>query len=318
MNMNKFGIGMRLIGILIFTWFAWFFWPWLSEFFGGLHCSWIAGIHDKTSKEELSQVYTIFQAWVAVVSIGVAFVMYILGKEQARDDEFNKLLMKELEHLFVKVDEWAVLQDSLSWSVDGKVIDGYFVSNFMADKYRKAELALLVKIHGEDREAADKAIAELNDQDRAFMADFDSAKLKPMADVLFRILNWSWAIVGSLERVYSRDKSRMREIADFQEKIIGIVRDYIGPDSQYVFGRYRHVKWKLDEAKGKVKPAYYRGERSADRLFVYERTLALYTPSPQVAKLQIDYLATRNAKLGLPFDLQIDFKKRWQSALLQR
>lgn len=318
MNMNKFGIGMKLIGILIFTWFAWFFWPWLSEFFEGLHCSWIAGIHDKTSKEELSQVYTIFQAWVAVASIGIAFVMYILGKGQARDDEFNKLLMKELEHLFFKVDEWAVLQDSLSWSVDGKVIDGYFVSNFMADKYRKAELALLVKIHGEDREAADKAIAELNDQDRAFMADFDSAKLKPMADVLFRILNWSWAIVGSLERVYSRDKSRMSEIADFQEKIIGIVRDYIGPDSQYVFGRYRHVKWKLDEAKGKVKPAYYRGERSADRLFVYERTLALYTPSPQVAKLQIDYLATRNAKLGLPFNLQIDFKKRWQSALLQR
>ena len=101
----------------------------------------------------------------------------------------------------------------------------------------------------------------------------------------------------------------MRQIDEFQEKIIGIVRDYIGPDSQFVYGKYRHIKWNLDNEW----PAIYRGERSADRMFVYERTLAKYAPSPSVAKLQLEYLEVRSRKLGLTASEKLNFSALWTS-----
>lgn len=265
------------------------------------------GRTEPVSNEELSQIYTVLQALVAIVSIGIAFVMYVLSKNQARDDDFNRLQMKELEHVFAVVDEWARLQDDLACDIDGKHVDGPFVTTALARKYRIPELRLLVRVYGKDKKDAAKAQAELVKQDAEFMADFERANLKPLANALFRVLNWSWAIVGSFERIYRRDKTRMRQIDEFQEKIIGIVRDYIGPDSQFVYGKYRHIKWNLDNKW----PAIYRGERSADRMFVYERTLAKYAPSSSVAKLQLEYLKERNKKLGLKASEMLDFPTLW-------
>ena len=267
------------------------------------------GRAEPVSNEELSQIYTVLQALVAIVSIGIAFVMYVLSKNQARNDDFNRLQMKELEHVFAVVDEWARLQDDLAYDIDGKHVDGPFVTTALARKYRIPELRLLVRIYGNDREDAAKAQAELAKQDVEFMADFEKANLKPLANALFRVLNWSWAIVGSFERIYRRDKTRMRQIDEFQEKIVGIVRDYIGPDSQFVYGKYRHIKWNLDNEW----PAIYRGERSADRMFAYERTLAKYAPSPSVAKLQLEYLEVRNRKLGLTASEKLNFSALWTS-----
>ncbi len=267
------------------------------------------GRPEPVSNEELSQIYTVLQALVAIVSIGIAFVMYVLSKNQARDDDFNRLQMKELEHVFAVVDEWARLQDDLACDIDGKHVDGPFVTTSLARKYRIPELRLLVRIYGNDKEDAAKAQAELAKQDAEFMADFEKANLKPLANALFRVLNWSWAIVGSFERIYRRDKTRMRQIDEFQEKIVGIVRDYIGPGSQFVYGKYRHIKWNLDGEW----PAFYRGERSADRMFVYERTLAKYIPSPSVAKLQLEYLEERNRKLGLTASEKLNFPALWAS-----
>ena len=266
------------------------------------------GRAEPVSNEELSQIYTVLQALVAIVSIGIAFVMYVLSKNQARDDDFNRLQMKELEHVFAVVDEWARLQDELACNIDGKFVEGPFVTTFLARKYRIPELRLLVRMYGTDKKDAAKAQAELVKLDADFMADFVWANLKPLANALFRVLNWSWAIVGSFERIYRRDKTRMRQIDEFQEKIIGIVRDYIGPDSQFVYGKYRHIKWNLDNEW----PAIYRGERSADRMFVYERTLAKYAPSPSVAKLQLAYLEERNRKLGLTEPEKLNFIKLWE------
>lgn len=265
------------------------------------------GRAEPVSNEELSQIYTVLQALVAIVSIGIAFVMYVLSKNQARDDDFNRLQMKELEHVFAVVDEWARLQDDLACDIDGKHVDGPFVTTALARKYRIPELRLLVRVYGKDKKDAAKAQAELVKQDAEFMADFERANLKPLANALFRVLNWSWAIVGSFERIYRRDKTRMRQIDEFQEKIIGIVRDYIGPDSQFVYGKYRHIKWNLDNEW----PAIYRGERSADRMFVYERTLAKYAPSPSVAKLQLEYLEERNKKLCLTASDKLNFPELW-------
>lgn len=265
------------------------------------------GRAEPVSNEELSQIYTVLQALVAIVSIGIAFVMYVLSKNQARDDDFNRLQMKELEHVFSVVDEWARLQDDLVCDIDGRSVDGPFVVVELAKKYRIPELRLLVRINGNDKKDKEKAEAELSKQDAEFMADFEKANLKPLANALFRVLNWSWAIVGSFERIYRKDKARMRQIDAFQEKIVGIVRDYIGLDSQFVYGKYRHIKWDLDNAW----PAIYRGERSADRMFVYERTLAKYVPSPSVVRLQLEYLEERNKKLCLTASDKLNFPELW-------
>jgi len=272
------------------------------------------GRAEPVSNEELSQIYTVLQALVAIVSIGIAFVMYVLSKNQARDDDFNRLQMKELEHVFAVVDEWARLQDDLACDIDGKHVDGPFVTTTLARKYRIPELRLLLRVYGNDKKDSTMAKSELEKQDAEFMADFKKANLKPLANALFRVLNWSWAIVGSFERIYRRDKTRMRQIDEFQEKIIGIVRDYIGPDSQFVYGKYRHIKWNLDNEW----PAIYRGERSADRMFVYERTLAKYVPSPSVAKLQLEYLEERNKKLGLGESEKLNFPMLWICASKHR
>ena len=305
MSKTKFTTCILLIlaGSLCF----WFLWPLAMKMAGMCHLELGLGRAEPVSNEELSQIYTVLQALVAIVSIGIAFVMYVLSKNQARDDDFNRLQMRELEHVFSVVDEWARFQDELACDIDGKPVDGPFVTTVLARKYRIPELRLLVRIHGTDKEDAAKAQAELLKQDAEFMADFENANLKPLANALFRVLNWSWAIVGSFERIYRRDRTRMRQIDEFQEKIIGIVRDYIGPDSQFVYGKYRHLKWNLDNEW----PAIYRGERSADRMFVYERTLAKYAPSPSVAKLQLEYLEERNRKLGLTTSEKLDFPELW-------
>ena len=267
MSKTKFATCILLIlsGSLCF----WFLWPLAMKMAGVCHLELGLGRAEPVSNEELSQIYTVLQALVAIVSIGIAFVMYVLSKNQARDDDFNRLQMKELAHVFAVVDEWARLQDDLVCDIDGKHKDGPFVTTALARKYRIPELRLLVRVYGNDKKDAAKAKSELEKQDAEFMADFEKANLKPLANALFRVLNWSWAIVGSFERIYRSDKTRMRQIDEFQEKIIGIVRDYIGPDSQFVYGKYRHIKWNLDNEW----PAIYRGERSADRMFVYERTL---------------------------------------------
>ena len=305
MSRTKFTTCILLIlsGSLCF----WFLWPLAMKMAGMCHLELGLGRAEPVSNEELSQIYTVLQALVAIVSIGIAFVMYVLSKNQARDDDFNRLQMKELEHVFAVVDEWARLQDDLVCDIDGKHVDGPFVTTALARKYRAPELRLLVRMHGNDEKDKEKARSELAKQDAEFMADFDKANLKPLANALFRVLNWSWAIVGSFERIYRRDKTRMRQIDEFQEKIIGIVRDYIGPDSQFVYGKYRHLKWNLDNEW----PAIYRGERSADRMFVYERTLEKYVPSPSVAKLQLEYLKERNKKLGLKASETLNFPTLW-------
>lgn len=212
MSKTKFTTCILLIlsGSLCF----WFLWPLAMKMAGMCHLELGLGRAEPVSNEELSQIYTVLQALVAIVSIGIAFVMYVLSKNQARDDDFNRLQMKELEHVFSVVDEWARLQDDLVCDIDGRSVDGPFVVVELAKKYRIPELRLLARIYGNDENDGVKAKSELAE----FMADFEKANLKPLDNALFRVLNWSRAIVGSYERIYRRDKARMRQIDEFQEK----------------------------------------------------------------------------------------------------
>lgn len=87
--------------LLIFTGSLcfWFLWP-LAMKIVCICYAWLGlGRIESVSNKELSHIYTVLQALVAIVSIGTAFVMYVLSKTQARDDDFNRLHMKELEHV---------------------------------------------------------------------------------------------------------------------------------------------------------------------------------------------------------------------------
>lgn len=302
--------------VLVMTGTIWFGWPWVSEFCGKCHALLIPGIHDQTSREELSQSYAVFQALMAILTIGMAIATYWLGKWQTRDDEFHQMLVKEMEHVFSAVEEWGRLQDELVWNVEGKELDGSFVLGELVRRYRADELRVLGEFYGKEwtpgRCLTKEQSAALAKIDRDFMRDFQEANLKPLANALFRILNWTWAVVGTLERIYAGDSFHKKEIAGFQEKAIGIVRDYISPSAQFVFGKYRHAKWSLESAFPKRrKPMFYRGERAADRLFMYERTLALYDPDPEVMSWQLQDMDRRRLQEGLAEDLKIDFRKIW-------
>ena len=138
MSKTKFTTCILLIlsGSLCFG----FLWPLAMKAAAVRHVQLNLGRPGPVSNEELPQIYTVLQALVAIVSIGIAFVMYVLSKNQARDDDFNRLQMKELEHVFAVVDEWARLQDDFVCDTDGKHVDGPFITTALARKYRIPEL----------------------------------------------------------------------------------------------------------------------------------------------------------------------------------
>ena len=292
--MNKtVKIALYVVAIIFVV--TWIFWPYFI--------AWVPHINFRTSSG-----YVVLQALIAIVSIVVALRMYDSNEAQARDDAFKKLQIKEIEHLFLSINEWAKLVDQVRYNICGEEFDGSFVAKALAKKYRKAELSLLVRIYGNDEADATIAKDELDKLDLAFMDDFKCANLKSTADALFRILNWAWAAKRSFELIYKKDSSRTTEVSEFEETIVGIIRDYIGLDWQFVYGKYRHLKWGLE----KNKPEVYRGENFADRLFVYERTLIKCIPSLcSVKKIQLDYLEQRNKLLKLTGTEILDISKLW-------
>lgn len=255
-----------------------------------------------------SEGYVVLQALIAIFSIIIALAVYWSNQTRARDDAFNKLQIKEIEHIFFSINEWAILVDQLHSNINGKECEGSFVAKALAEKYRKAELRLLKRIYGNDKSDATNAKAELENLDAVFITDFENAKLKQTADALFRILNLAWATTNLFNAVYRKDRSRAKQVYEFKENIVSVIRNYIDLDWQFVYGKYRHLKWGLD----KNKPEVYRGENFADRLFVYERTLIKCIPSSNsVKKIQLDYLAQRNKLLELTETETLDISKLW-------
>ena len=287
------------------------FWPCVSRLIGIIHYNITPGLNKETIKLELSQVYEILQAFIAVLSIPLAFCTYYLGRSKERDDQFRKILTNELEHIFTAINEWGKLQNALT-SIEEKLTGSEIIKN-ISDKYREKELFLLTSMFNNNQTDSKLKFQELDD---AFLDDFRKANIKQLSDVLFNILDWSWAVIQCLEKVYGKDTGRLKELDKYRETIIEIIRDYIGPHSQFVFGKYRHIMWKLDKGKS----PFYRGEKYADRLFIYERTIADIIPtSSKLAFLQLADMKERNKKLGLDQKLQEElntlFINKWNQIL---
>ena len=193
--------------------------------------------------------------------------------------------------------------------VDGeKTYEGEVVFACIYAKYRKQELKLVKRLL--ECEDPDEKIAieqELGQIDQLFMTDFTAANLQPLADILFDRLNALWGELCHGGIYSGADKSLM-------ERCVAVARAYLSPASQFVFGKYRHITWELDSNRyftNMRKSDEYRGERAADRCFMYEKTLASYTPEFDVANFHLSSLVERNRIEKLNSDETIDFSSIW-------
>lgn len=219
---------------------------------------------------------------------------------------FKERICSANAELLSMVSAWTKLQDNLKGTVDGCVHEGARVINALAQKYRRREMDLLVKKfeHGQDVGKA------LSDIDAGFMSDFSALHLKHLYDELNGILNIVWPIYDH----YAGYVNLKSQSEAFLDQSIGILRDYISPHGQFVFGKYRHLDWKLDNDFINKKPrSDYRGDYGADRLYLYERTLAAYIPDKNIAEIFLRSLKKRNRQEGLNGPNQtLDLAKIWR------
>ena len=193
--------------------------------------------------------------------------------------------------------------------VDGeKTYDGEVAFTCIYDKYRKKELKLFKRLLECEDPGEKIAIGQgLGQIDQLFMADFSAARLRPLADILFDCLNALWRTLCHSGIYSDADKSLM-------ERCVAVARAYLSPASQFVFGKYRHITWELDSNRyftNMRKSDDYRGERAADRLFMYEKTFASYIPELDVAYFHLSSLVERNRVEKLSADETINFSRLW-------
>lgn len=224
-------------------------------------------------------------------------------------ENYDKSLFEPLfGSILSTLDTYAALLSKLQWENRGKHLKGEDVIAAIYGKYRKVELQLLKKLYTTPSINIKNRLKEkLGKLDNDFYSDFNAAQLTPLADILFLRLNTLWASLCHDGNYSIADRSLM-------EKCISIARSYLPPAAQFVFGKYRHIEWKLDSARyftNMHKSAEYRGERAADRLFMYERTLASYVPSSDIAAMHLSSLAHRNKVEKLTPKYIIDFKPIW-------
>lgn len=214
----------------------------------------------------------------------------------------------KVSRILQTLDEYAALIPRLRFADGEKTCEGEAVFACIYDKYRKQELKLVKRLLecevAEERIATERRLGQI---DKLFMCDFNAAMLKPLADILFDRLNALWRTLCH-DGIYSdADKSLM-------ERCVAVARSYLSPASQFVFGKYRHITWELDSNRyftNMQKSEEYRGERAADRLFMYEKTLASYVPEFDVANFHLSSLVERNRCEKLKPDETIDFVRQW-------
>lgn len=228
------------------------------------------------ASDHFSNIYTSYSAFIAAVTVVLGFITfmgwwydYSRKNREGRDERFKELELVELAHLYEMISEYDRHVVDLKW----KGQRAYKVIGALYDKYRRKELSLLLS-GTEDSDT----IVRLNNLDADFMRDADEAGLLEPASVLFRMLNWLYALEGFLKDTYANEKLRKGEIDRFRARLLNVISGYLTAQTKYVFGKYRHHRYHLD-GEGKHYPRSgdlgYRGASYADSLFAYSRTLAL-------------------------------------------
>lgn len=279
------------------------FWPQLDFCWQLLH-NWIGGwTHREIVKGTMADSYSVFSSIVASFSLVVGLFSYWVATKNHQDEDFRLLQMREFDHVFGAFEKYCDAIGTCVLNEGGKMFEGDQVVNRLYEKYRLRELRLLVRIccakdceNGEDMA---KCRAELKKLDTDFMTDFASAKLQCAAKVLFKELNWVWSLERSMKDLYRDRANRVAEIGKVRDRLVALLSYELGPQGQFVFGKYRHHSYeieksmvaarKIDKEHGEMadlskcfvndRPATYRGVYFADMLFQYERTLLAYSYS---------------------------------------
>jgi len=267
------------------------FWPQLDFCWQVIH-NWVGGwTNREIVKGTMADSYSVFSSIVASFSLVVGLFSYWVATKNNQDEDFKLLQMREFDHVFCAFDKYCDALAACVLDEGGKAYVGDQVVARLYEKYRLRELQLLHRICclGPDVESVEviDSRAELLHLDAEFMADFEAAKLQGAASVLFKELNWVWALERSMRDLYEDKPSRVADIGKLRDRLVALLSYEIGPQGQFVFGKYRHHSYGIEKSMVAARrqgaaldrPASYRGVYYADMLFEYERTLLAYSYS---------------------------------------
>ena len=160
---------------------------------------------------------------------------------------------------------------SLSW----RSVKGVMVLEALYNKYRKREIKLLIDIaKTHDPIQRSDMLIKLNKLDVSFQKDAENAGVYESASILFRALNLLRTQILYLEKMINEYDPEGKMINACRENLLFTIRNFLSPHSQYVFGKYRHHRYKIDKRSVVYCETNYIGAKYADRVFLYERTLS--------------------------------------------
>lgn len=212
--------------------------------------------------------YHILSLLMAAFGIALAFFTYVHQRSLVRLQRFRDAQLREMQNLFQLINEYDRLVVALSYAG----LRSYKVIGYFYDKYRREELSILTSYVSEEEKRT-----RLRKLDEEFMMEVENANLLESASILFRMLNWIYAHEYYLKSTYKDDKLFAADIADFRNKLLKLVSVYMTHQTKFVYGKYRHLRYHLESKDwARAMKTGYRGIKSADILFAYERTLSLF------------------------------------------
>ena len=212
--------------------------------------------------------YNVVSAVLTVIAVVTGLLTYVHQRSLARLQKFRDVQLREMQNLFQLINEY----DRSVVALDYEGRRSYKVIGYFYDKYRKRELEILAS-----NLAPGEMHARLRELDVEFLAEAERANILESASVVFRILNWIYAHEYYLTATYKGEKLFAADISDFRNKLLELVAVYMTHQTKFVYGKYRHLRYHLENKDwAQAMKVGYRGIKSADILFAYERTLALF------------------------------------------
>lgn len=260
--------------IAISLFFCWLFWHkiwkfWLSHF---------AGDHVDP------QIFGMLEVFITALATYVAFVTFMNERERRRREREEKkkafereskrtqaaFLSQTLEVFLGKLNEFTVAQDSVE--VAGKRgIDA--IVHILYAPFRKEEMAAL--------DVDDNKMKDIND---AFLAECAKINFEAIAKPLWDLCNW---VMYQQMFWDSFTEGQAKDGHSLREAFFSVLKtpEILPPTLQYVFGKYRHLKYELDKKEYLDAAHGYRGRDYVDTLLLYRPTLCRLPSSPRKDEL---------------------------------
>ena len=239
------------------------------------------------------QIFGMLEVFIAAVATAVAFVTFLNERERRRVERAEEkeaatreakrtqaaFLAQTIPFFLDKLREFSLAQDGVEWEGKRGIAA---LNSCLYDPFRKRE---------RDAWRASDA-AELDRIDREFESRCRELDLERVAAPLWELLNWVMYQQLFLDTFSGQKDSPGVDEKPLRDAYLTVLAAtcVLPPSLQYVFGKYRHVRYKLGilpTAGGRILDAAhgYRGTDYADVVFLYRPTLLRLVPSPQKEKL---------------------------------